>query len=134
MSKSIDKKRATRSFTNKKPVDGSKLRSEFMRLGLTTRQIADKVGYNQSTISNWCTENEISMPGMKALELAYGIKYEDIMFDDVKEEQHTEAQEVHNHYHCNVDYDKLYQTIYSATYEAVKRAWNEPVDTEKENV
>lgn len=53
----------------------------------TNREFADRIGYNQTFISNTMDRGQLSAPAIKVLEAVYGLKLEDILPDAPKPEK-----------------------------------------------
>lgn len=82
------------------------------------------MGYNLSYIGNTVARNKIAPSGARMLEVLFNIRLEeyakkqDATVEDVVEKTIKEETTA-------IDYDKLYQIIYAAVYDAVKRVWSE---------
>lgn len=114
-------------------IDGMKLRQILIDKELSASYVSRELGYCDNHISSICIEDKISKPTLKALELRFGITYDDIKFDEpepepepVEEEKKDDISGESNP--VSIDMDRLYETIFSATYKAMKQALTESVN------
>lgn len=114
-------------------IDGMKFRQLLIERELSAAYVSRELGYCDNQVSSVCNEDKISKPMLKALELRFGITYEDIKIDEpepepepVEEKREDDISEESNP--VSIDMDKLYETIFSATYKAMKKALSESVN------
>lgn len=109
-------------------IDGEKLYKEIKERGLTTARICRDLGVNSGYFSNAKYRGSIANLAVVVLESRYGIPRETYI---IKEEQENPVQVVEVVKEKDTDFfsdenmHKFYQVIYSAVYEAVKKAWSE---------
>lgn len=113
-------------------IDGMKFRQLLIERELSAAYVSRELGYCDNQVSSVCNEDKISKPMLKALELRFGITYDDIKIDEpepepepVDEEKNDISEESNP---VSIDMDKLYETIFSATYKAMKQALTESVN------
>ena len=105
-------------------IDGEKLRKEFEVRNLKLMDASNKCGFEQTYFSKSCRMNRITKPAMNLLQQMFNIRYEDYKIDEPEQIEETEVKE--NPITITEDVSKaLYDIIYSAVYEAVKKAWSE---------
>lgn len=98
-------------------VDKNKLYAELKKHNTTPAEASRAFGYGDTYISNACYEGRINKTTMLLLERFYGITRETY---EVTEKPLEIAQpEIKS---GEIDYEKLYQVIYTATYQAYKQA------------
>lgn len=113
-------------------IDGMKFRQLLIERELSAAYVSRELGYCDNQVSSVCNEDKISKPMLKALELRFGITYDDIKIDEPEpepepvEETANDISEESNP--VSIDMDKLYETIFSATYKAMKKALTESVN------
>jgi len=99
-------------------IDGQKLREEFKKRNLSYAQAERECGFGQSVLSHYCTKNYITKMAREMLALRYNIPFDAYKKVDEQNEpivvQHTSF--------TDDDWKRLYEVIYSATYEAMRRA------------
>lgn len=101
-------------------VDRAKLYAELKKRGVTPSQAADEFGYAKNYIHNAASVGKLNETCAVLLERVYGIKREDYKpCDKVVEPVEPVSESKIN----QLDYDKLYQTIYTATYCAYRHAF-----------
>ena len=105
-------------------IDGVKLREELKKRNLTGKQVETECGFGISVINHYIRDNRISKMAVEILRMKYNILFDDYKIDEVKPESPvTEVVQVSS---INEDdWKQLYKVIYSATYEAMKRALSE---------
>ena len=106
-------------------IDGDALKRALEQRDLTGTRVSRDMGYNDGYIANAINRNSITPSGAKMLDVMYGIplsEYEkkEQAVETVEQIEETAKEEINV-----IDYDKLYQIIYVAVYDAVKRAWSE---------
>ena len=74
-------------------------------------QFADEIGYNHTFFSNCMARGYIAAPAIKALEVRYGLKVEDILPDPPKEEKTDPVQETPVEQAVTVDLTKVEDTL-----------------------
>lgn len=109
---------------SERPVDWAKLEREFEKRGLNASEVAVELGYAKGYFSGCKYEGRsLSVAVKRMLEKLYDIRPDEY---EVKEEPATVPttpppviQSV------ELDYVKLYNIMYEAVYNAVKKAWSE---------
>ena len=131
-------------------VDGMKLRNILCERKLSASYVSREMGYNDNMISHICNANKVSKPAMKMLELRFNITYDDIKPDEPEPEPEEEKEvptigevvegmDKNQRLVCDylvetaskqrgIDYDKLYEVIFSAAYKGMKQALTEGVN------
>lgn len=105
-------------------IDGEKLRKEFEVRNLKLMDASSKCGFEQSYFSKACRTNKITKPAMNLLQQMFNIRYDDYKIDEPEQIEESEVKE--NPITITEDVSNaLYDIIYSAVYEAVKKAWSE---------
>ena len=100
-------------------VDREKLYAELKKRGVTPSQAAEEFGYARNYIHNAACVGKMNETCAVLLERVYGIKREDYKPCNNVVEPVSESKS------NKFDYDKLYQTIYAATYHAYRQALRE---------
>lgn len=100
-------------------IDGEKLRKEIQLRGLTVTGCAQRIYRAGSTLNNALARNAINKDIADALEGLCNIPLSMYKIPDAEEETSKEEKT------SGFDYDEMYKMIYSAVYEAVKKAWSE---------
>ena len=131
-------------------IDGKKLKKEFETRNLTVPAVAERVGVHPATIHKILRKCSMTKVVCKSLESAYNINMDNIIIadEDVDVENNVEdcvigcgeCYEKLNSISASIDSinsvvqlfpsseeveAKLHKIIYSAVYEAVKKAWAE---------
>lgn len=96
-------------------IDGVKLSTIIRQRGLSYREVGEILGITGSGVSNYVRLNYMPRYVFVALSHEWGITLEDLQRGDINNSNKLAA---------NIDYDKLYQTIYSAVYSAMSKVWN----------
>ena len=104
-------------MSNSVNIDGNKLLAAIKATGMTPGQVSRGIGASDSYITTAARYRRMGGAYIVALEEKYGVKRE--LFIEEKDNQREETTA------GAVDWDKLYQCIYAAVYEAVKKAWSE---------
>lgn len=100
-------------------IDGVKLRKILEYKELTLADVSRALGYDQSIISRSCARNQMNRACIAGLESRYGIKPEDYAPTE-KEEEKPKTEEVEKVQTVVVDLD--YQKLFATIYEAVRKA------------
>lgn len=103
-------------------IDGKKLEKILSERGIGRKEASVEIGFSEYFIGNCILRNTMNTSAIKGLELRYNIKPDDFVIHEEKEEV-IEPEKPERA--VLLDYEKLYQTIYCAVYEAVKKAWSE---------
>lgn len=110
------------------PVNGDKLRLCIAKKGLKITFASAQMGFNNNFLSDCARRGFISAVGKVSLESLFGIRYEDYMVEPEKEPEAPAEPEAPKAMEWNPPrefWTALYDHIYSAVYEAVKKAWSE---------
>ena len=99
-------------------VNFEKLKEQFKKRGLTSAKAGRELGFSDNYFANVKARGRMSKSGALLLDRVYGIKESDYA---VHEEQEVKVETIAQ----PIDYDKLYEVIYTAVYQAVKMAWKE---------
>lgn len=115
-------------------IDGDKLKGIFKAMGKTVTAVSEEMGYGHAALGVKLGKNYLMNRDIVFLEKIYGIKPEYYMPTEVEEPKTetaistlTQAQiekafaNALDEYDA-IDYERLYKVIYSATYEAMKKA------------
>lgn len=110
-------------------IDGDSLKILFQKRGLNMNEVSSNIGYDACYISRATRTNKMSKPAINLLDSMYNIKFSDyekreeeespveiVPIQDQEKEETRINEEMAN---------QLYQIIYSAVYQAVKKAWAE---------
>lgn len=97
-------------------VDKSRLYAALKQRGASAQTASRAFGYNDGFLSNACYEGKLTDTTVILLEKVYGIKEED--FAPVKKQDSASTKPAET-----IDYDKLYQTIYTAVYHAYRQVF-----------
>lgn len=106
-------------------INGEKLKKEFDARKLVLSEISEECGYEKSYFSKCTRENRIGKPAILFLARMYNIKFEDYAMDTAKEESKTGPVNDVNFTFTEEVSKALHDIIYSAVYEAVRRALSE---------
>ena len=105
-------------------IDGSKLRNELKKRKLSFSDVERECGFGQSAISHYVRGNYINSMVASILNLKYNIKLEDIEIKSEVEEKPAVIENVQPKGFTEEQLNQLHKTIYSAVYEAMKKALN----------
>lgn len=95
-------------------IDGNKLRNAVKKLGMSTSEASQKLGFSQSYITKTCTRGNIRESSLTLLNTILDIKYDDIKPDPVVEECQEPEQEqlkIETIVHEPIDYEMLESSI-----------------------
>ena len=115
-------------------IDGQKLYMELVTKGYTMAKAERELGLNDGNLSHWKSKNYLPKYAAVLLERILDIKLEDILPEPepVIDETPTEitveiptAEPKKDSVLTEEDHKQLYKTVYTAVYEAVKKAWAE---------
>ena len=109
-------------------ISKEKLYEALAKRNLTSAEASRELGFSDWFLSNCAGRGYLTMPGVKGLEMLYGIIREEyevcpeeevtLTNDEVPKFFDGEADPV-------IDYEKLGNVIFEAVYQAVKTAWAE---------
>lgn len=105
-----------------KTIDGEKLREEFKRRNLRPSEASMELGFSQGIIAAGIRANKLNTVVINGLKLRYSIEPSSYVIQEntfpcnTAKEQSVFTEEV---------LQSLHKVIYSAVYEAVKKAWAE---------
>lgn len=115
------------SNTQTVPVDRERMYEAIKKRGLTSSEVSLALGYDKTYITSICGNGKMSLSAAKFLETLYHIMPEEyapitekVVQKEVQIDKPIQVQSA-------IDYEKLGRVIASAVYEAVSKAWNEPV-------
>lgn len=97
-------------------VDYSRLDYLLKKRGLTAAKAGRELGFSDNYFANVKARGRITKSGAILLERVFGIKAEDYSMNEAEPVNEKPAE---------FDYDRLYEVIYTAVYQAVKMAWKE---------
>ena len=106
-------------------IDGEKLRKAIESRGLIMSDASEELGFNRMFISNCRNRGQMSRYAMVALQSRFGIPTEEYMVKDKPEiikviaEEPVQQPEVKTE---PIDYERLWKVIYTASFEAFKKA------------
>ena len=105
-------------------IDGDKLYQQIKERGLTPAKICRDVGVNSGYFSNAKFRSSMANMMIVLLESRYGIPRDTYV---VTEEEEVNVVEVvqHDDFFSDENQQKLYKLVYSAVYNAMKRALSE---------
>lgn len=109
-------------------INGEALRLELRKKGLLGVTVSKAIGYDQTYISHAIRDNRIARSAVLLLQTMYNINLDSyVVKEEPKlEEVKAEVTEVVQHVGLtDDDFKKLYNVVYSAVYEATKRALSE---------
>ena len=125
IAKSIKKaSRIAAEGLSKIKIDGNKLYQAMKERGLTPTKICREIGVNGGYFANAKSRGSIANMMIVLLESRYGIPRDTYV---VKEEEEVSIVEVvqHDDFFSEENQQKLYKLVYSAVYNAMKRALSE---------
>lgn len=100
-------------------VDNAKFRAIFAKKGITLRDASIECGFTPSYFSNQTSKTSmIAKSAAMLLESVYGIKPEDYAPDTIEKK----AEQIVIQKSAEIDFNRLYQTIYKATYDGTMKA------------
>lgn len=99
-------------------VNFGKLKEQFKKRGLNSSKAGVELGYSANYFANVRARGKMSKSATILLDRVYGIKESDYV---VQDEQEVKVEAISP----QIDYDKLYEVIYSAVYQATKMALKE---------
>ena len=100
-------------MVNTTKIDGTKLRTALLKRGVRLVDASEDLGYSKNYLKYLCDVGAVRPSVVQAIEKLYNIKYEE--YQAVEKPQEAVAQQ-------SIDYNELYKCIYSAVYEAMKKA------------
>lgn len=102
-------------------INGEKLRKEFEARKLKMSYVSEECGFEKSYFSKCARENKIGKPAIALLDRLYNIR-----LDDYDVEDETRIETINTEPVLTEEVSKvLHDIIYSAVYEAVRRALSE---------
>lgn len=101
-------------------IDKDRLYAELRKRGVKTTDASREFGFNPSYIANCADRGRVTNTTALLLERFYGIKREAY---EVAESVEAPAETAQPENGGGIDYDKLYQTIYTATYHAYRQVF-----------
>lgn len=116
---------------NRYPIDKEKFRKEITRRGLSLTEASLEIGRASSYLSNIICEGNINKATITVLEKLYNLHYEAYkQTESVPESAQTETSEEPPKGQMtfqlpSMTKDEFWKVIYTAVYEAVKKAWSE---------
>ena len=99
-------------------VNKDRLYDEIRAKGLTITGASKEMGFGKSTLGMAATQGYITYTQALLLEKMWNIKREDYEIVEEKPEEENPKE-------TTLDMDKLYRTIYSAVFNAMKQVWGE---------
>ena len=102
-------------------IDKTKLDNELRKRGLTNTDVSKELGFHNGYISDAMHRERIGVVVLRMLEVLYNISPDSYVIEDKKEK----IEIVDNELKETINYEKLYNLVYTAVYEAVKKAWAE---------
>lgn len=102
-------------------IDKTKLENELRKRGLTYANVSRELGFHQGYIADAMHRERIGIVVLRMLEVLYNISPDSYVIEDKKEKIETVDREPKE----TINYEKLYNLVYTAVYEAVKKAWAE---------
>lgn len=115
---------STRTVT----INGEALRAELKKRGVTGVTVSSAMGYDITYISHAIRHNTIAKTAIKLLQTMYNINPDIYVVKEKPKTEEVKAEVVEVVQHSGLtddDFQKLYKVIYSAVYEATKRALSE---------
>lgn len=110
----------------REPINGELLRAEFKTRGVMLTDASVKIGYDESYLSKAIRQGLMPKSVMLLIQAMYNIDPEIYLIKDEPEKVETSVVEVVQHTGLTEeDFQKLYKVIYTAVYEATKRALSE---------
>lgn len=107
-------------------INGEALRAEFKTRGVTLLDASVKIGYDESYLSKAIRQGLMPKSTMLLIQAMYNIDPEIYLIKEEPEKVETSVVEVVQHTGLTEeDFQKLYKVIYTAVYEATKRALSE---------
>lgn len=97
-------------------IDGKKLQAELKKRGVSFASASKELGFGVTYLTNSASRGYMRTAAIKALFAEYNINPDAYV---LKESEPAEEKV------AAVDYNELYKVIYTAVYEAVKKAWSE---------
>lgn len=114
--------------TNQINIDGEKLAEILKERGLMATKVSAEIGYHPSAISRCVKAGHMAKNMAKSIELRYGIACDKFVIPEEKKQPEQASFDLvidEKKTADPIDYEKLWKVIYTATYEAMKKAWNE---------
>lgn len=111
----------------REPINGEALRAEFKARGVTLFDASAKIGYDESYLSKATRQGMMPRSTMLLIQAMYNIDPE-IYRVKAEPEKKVETSVVEVVQHSGLteeDFQKLYKVVYTAVYEATKRALSE---------
>ncbi len=109
-------------------INGEALRAELKKRGLLGVTVSKAIGYDQTYISHAIRHNTIAKTAMMLLQTMYNINPDIYVVKEEPKPEEVKAEVVEVVQHSGLtddDFQKLYKVIYTAVYEATKRALSE---------
>ena len=105
-------------------IKGDALKRELVKRSLDATEVSEHLGYNKYFISACANRGRMTPRVLKALKQEYNINPDSIVMKDETPEEEKAVPQVQDDV-----FDKhkleLWKMMYSAVYEAVKKAWSE---------
>ena len=109
-------------------INGEALRLELKKRGILGVTVSKAIGYDQTYISHAIRDNKIAKSATLLLQTMYNINPDIYVVKEEPKPEKVKAEVVEVVQHSGLtadDFQKLYNVIYSAVYEATKRALSE---------
>lgn len=106
-------------------IDGSALRRLIKAQDISLSKASMMLGYDATYLSKVCRDNKIAIPAMKSIKMYFDIEEDAYKKKPVEKVEPQTVEVVQSVGFTDDDARKLYQIIYSATYEAMKKALND---------
>lgn len=115
------------------PINGKNLREQLKSKGITIKEFAEMCGASPSAARYWLNANVMPRMAVAGIRNVYGIKYEDIkpVITEIPErppKQEEKGEPTHHAQDVALSSEEraaLYDLIFKAVYEGVKKALNE---------
>lgn len=112
--------------SNQVKINGQALAKILKERGLAVTRVSEEIGYHFSNLGRCIKTNQMSKNMAMGIELRYGISRDKFVIPEEKPEQmEIEIVAAEGKHTDPIDYEKLWKVIYTATYEATKKAWSE---------
>ena len=100
----------------------------FARRGLKPEDVSEELGYSSGFLTQNFTNKKMRSGVVKMLNTLYGIAEVELTTPVSSTNItpfETQKKDTVVYFEEGINYERLYQTIYGAVYEAVKKAWSE---------
>lgn len=108
-------------------ISGIKLEAAILSRGMTMQYVSEELGYNPNFMSNCKSRNCMNKAVIVGLQSRFGISFDEYKIDEppaIVKALEADPEEMLQAITVEpIDYDRLWKLVYTATLEAMKKAY-----------